>query len=155
MTEGKYVPNAILGISNGGGAFLDFLARKMNFDGPIACLWANRRHTDPDQPNYINNPVNLGIIKGVREVINKLDSDTRILVVDDLIASGTTSKMALTFLTKQFDGCHLAFLPLFYRAELDKQINEILVWRHLSYDQERINAIHMVQHNRFPYDKNL
>ena len=54
--EGRYNPNAILGISNGGGAFLDFLARKMNFDGPVACLWANRRHADPDHPDYINNP---------------------------------------------------------------------------------------------------
>lgn len=156
--EGRYNPNAILGISNGGGAYLDFLARKMNFDGPVACLWANRRNADPDRPEFISNPINNGIIDGIKQLVDKPPGDTRILLVDDFIASGSTSQMAIRFLQSKFAGCHVRFLPLFYRVPIEKaEIRKLLIWNHhgFKFDRERINSIHLVTTGMFPYGKNM
>jgi adenine/guanine phosphoribosyltransferase-like PRPP-binding protein len=153
--DGRYNPDGLLGITNGGGAFVDFLSRKMNFPGPVVCLWANRRG---DGADYMDNPINSGLIDGLKKTINKDPNDTRILIVDDLIASGSTSGMAVRFLRRVFPGWHLRYLPLFYRSMINKpEIDKILLWKHhaFNFDQEKIDELHLVRYSRFPYEKAL
>jgi hypoxanthine phosphoribosyltransferase len=152
--DGRYVPAAVVGITNGGAMFADLLSREL-FGGtiPMASLWANRNN----HSGYFDNEINQATIKGVSEVAKKV-KDPSVLLVDDIVASGTTHHQALQFLKSNLEDVDVRFLPLFSRNEkYFDPIKEHILWKHPVFnisDKDIIN-LHNTEWLRLPYDKDI
>jgi hypoxanthine-guanine phosphoribosyltransferase len=150
-----YAPDAIVGISNGGMVFADLLHRA-NIYKQHKCafysLWASRDHPG----KYFHSNANECMLKGIMEDVKKPAEDVRLLLVDDNVSGGDTSKQAITFIRDKIPGVHVRFLPLFFNREdiLDRIETDIL-WTHRAFNigREDILGLHFVNYQRFPYDK--
>jgi orotate phosphoribosyltransferase-like protein len=94
--EGHYKPDALIGITNGGAIFADLLGREVGYRCPILSLWANRAMTD-----YFHNPINDAICQGIVDYLKKTDpkiTKPKLLLVDDIVASGHTYRHAINYL---------------------------------------------------------
>ena len=152
VRDGVFTPQAVLGISNGGLVYADLLGRHLFNSVPILSLWADRNNKDG---NYFDNPVNDAVLQGIasRDAASKL-----ILLVDDIVASGTTLKQATNYLSKKLPDWKVCFLPLFSRNEKYMDIvREHLVWfapaLHLS-EREALD-IHAAEKMILPYKKEI
>ena len=113
VRDGRYVPVTVVGITNGGAMFADLLSREL-FGGaiPMVSLWANRNNHSV----YFDNEINRATVQGIGEIA-KAVKEPSVLLVDDIVASGTTHHQALQFLKNHLKGVDLRFLPLFSRNE--------------------------------------
>jgi hypoxanthine phosphoribosyltransferase len=155
--DGRYVPDVVVGMTNGGAVFADLLVRKVGYECPLVALWANRRAADGQ---YFENAINHSLCDGIVKITRKDKKDIRLLLVDDIIASGTTFTQATRFLRGVFgENSHLRFLPLLYRGDkTSKDIEKLrMIWRHdkFKYDERTINGLHVVNWHRFPYEKDI
>lgn len=155
--EGLYRPNAIVGISNGGSAFADHLSRIILFKGPVVNLWADRNNSR----GVFDNGVSQALISGLRTELEKSTSPTaaeepRLLLVDDIIASGGTYGLAIELLSSAFPNAHIRFLPLFFRhRETIDRVSDRLIWGHSAFvadSDQHINR-HTTRFESLPYEK--
>ena len=114
INEGQYVPDAILGISNGGLIVADLIGKSV-FSGknaPILSLWAQRFTRSHD---YFKNQFNDAIIQMIIKN-HKLDRPISIFLVDDHFGSGNTLKQAIDYLkTNLGEKTDILFIPLVSR----------------------------------------
>jgi hypoxanthine phosphoribosyltransferase len=150
----RYVPIAIIGITNGGMMFADLLAREL-FGGtiPTVSLWANRKvHND-----YFGSDINRATAQAIAKMAAG-SQDASILLVDDIVASGSTHHQAIEFLKKSLSGVDIRFLPLFSRNEkYFDLIKEHMLWNHSAFNipDEEISHLHDTDWLRLPYDKDI
>jgi hypoxanthine phosphoribosyltransferase len=153
----KYSPDAIIGISNGGMIFADYLHRSSIYK-PEECqfvsLWANR-----DRPGrYFTYKSNELLLEGLIKDTNKAPSDVRLLLVDDNVSGGDTSKLAIQFIKNYSNDIHVRFLPMFFnREDILPRIYDHLLWSHhaFRYPERDITNLHFVNYRYFPYDKSI
>jgi hypoxanthine phosphoribosyltransferase len=150
----RYIPVAIIGITNGGAMFADLLAREL-FGGaiPIVSLWANRK----DHRNYFDNEINRATAQGIAKLA-KDSQDASILLVDDIVASGVTHHQAIEFLKTHMAEIDIRFLPLFSRNEMSfNMIKDHILWKHSAFNipDEEIFRLHDTDWIRLPYDKDI
>ena len=150
-----YAPDAIIGISNGGMIFADILHR-LNIYKQHKCaffaLWANRDHPG----KYFQSNANAYMLKGFIEDVKRPPEEVRILLVDDNVSGGDTSKQAISFIREKTPGVHVRFLPLFFnREEIIERIEKDILWTHRAFNitREEILGFHFVNYQRFPYEK--
>ena len=123
--NGRYVPDVVLGISNGGLVYADLIGRTLFAGIPVQCLWANRR--DPDG-KFFENPINGAVIGGIRQIARK-EKPTEVLLVDDIVASGTTLQQAIVFFKAHLPEAKVRFLPLFSRnAATFDTMKDVFLW---------------------------
>lgn len=151
---GRYVPIIIVGITNGGGIFADLLARDC-YSGrvPITSLWANRTN----QNEYFFNPLNEAAAKVINDLAEGKPKPS-LLLVDDIVASGTTHHQAIKFLMSRLPGLDIRFLPLFSRNEkYFDLVKERIIWKHQAFDlpDAEIFKLHHTDWLRLPYDKDI
>lgn len=154
IRDGRYVPAAIVGITNGGAMFADLLSREL-FGGaiPMTSLWANRNNHN----GYFNNELNLATVQGVGELAKAI-KEPSVLLVDDIVASGTTHHQALQFLKGHLPNVDIRFLPLFSRNEkYFDLIKEHILWKHPVFNitDADIISLHNTEWLRLPYDKDI
>lgn len=153
--DGRFVPNVILGISNGGLMYADLLGRELFKGIPILSLWANR--WDPEG-KYFDNPLNESIVEGIKSCIPKAKEKIEILLVDDIVASGTTLRQAVLYLNTQLPNSEVYFLPLFSRNEkYFDLIRENIVWLSsvFHFDEDEVIRMHTVGKDLLPYGKEI
>ncbi|MFO7734018.1 MAG: hypothetical protein R6X21_10270 [Candidatus Aminicenantes bacterium] len=69
--NGRFVPHAVLGISNGGLMLADLLVREVFKGKPVLSLWADRHRTDKKELDracyYFDNSFNIATIKTIKD----------------------------------------------------------------------------------------
>ena len=114
VNEGQYVPNAILGISNGGLIVADLIGKSV-FSGknaPILSLWAQRFTRKHD---YFTNEYNDAIMEKIVKC-HAINQPISILLIDDHFGTGNTLKQALDYLkSKLGENTNILFIPLVSR----------------------------------------
>ena len=168
FTNGRFVPDVVFGISNGGLLVADLLGRALfkSTPIPILSLWAHRgksNNTEDSNCYFFDNEYN----KAVMEVLNKKQREITILLVDDLVFSSSTSIQASNFINRELKkNCEILFTPLYCRETSDSNIE--IIEKMLPYGfknkrgknvfniskEEYFKMLH-VQKRKFPYDKNL
>lgn len=151
--DGRLLPNAILGISNGGAMFADLLGRDLFKGPPIISLWADRQNKDG---NFFDNPINDSIMKGIKKYLKQKGF---LLLVDDIVASGNTVAQARNYLASKLKNAEIVFLPLFSRNEkyIDV-IRDILIWKvrdFLTMTDNQISEFHATDRQKLPYGKEI
>ncbi len=111
VNEGRYVPDAVFGISNGGMIVADLIGKTV-FAGkstPILGLWAQRYTQEQD---YFKNDLNAALFNEIKRDKDK-DKTFRILLVDDHLASGNTVIQAIDYIKSQLgEQTKIVFIPL-------------------------------------------
>ena len=115
--NGRYVPSAVLGISNGGLMLADLLGREVFKGIPVLSLWANRFYADKTKSPgcyYFDNPYNKAMIQTVKVLHGEAPS---LLLVDDIVSTGATIEQATSFLRNELGPeCQILFTPLYCRS---------------------------------------
>jgi hypoxanthine phosphoribosyltransferase len=158
-----YRPDILVGITNGGAIFADLLERDVEYTCPITSLWAKR-----EAVKYFENPINAGVLAGIKESVKqKSSNEVRLLLLDDIVARGNTFRQAYGFIKEYAPEWHVRFLPLMYKEERnyrtlvtggpnEQPLNRIL-WKHPKFDlaDETIHEMHMVKWRTLPYEKEI
>ncbi|WP_299828697.1 phosphoribosyltransferase family protein [uncultured Roseobacter sp.] len=157
ITDGRYRPNAIIGISNGGAMFADLLAMKSVYTGVVGNLWADR--TKHDGSSMFEHSFNNGVLEGLTNQMREIPlepEEVRILLVDDMVASSITYNAAKKFLSSKLPDAHVRFLPFCYadKEKLEK-VRGNLLWFHSGFrlDDDAVHSIHLTEFEKFPYEK--
>lgn len=166
FTNGRFVPTAILGISNGGLMVADLLTREIFKGTPILSLWANRVGVDLSNVDksfiFFDNSFNAATMSVIEKWSHDSGREATILLVDDLIQTSTTIIQAITYIKKKLrDHVKLLVTPLYC---LDKTyLDSIKEFLPPGYGRGRIFHISMSEYTRlltadrsfFPYGKVL
>ena len=153
--DGRYVPDVILGISNGGLMYADLLGRELFRGIPILSLWADRLNKEG---KYFDNPINESLLQSVNSCIPKEKEQIEILLVDDIVASGTTVSQAFRYLENKLQNSRIFYLPLFSRNEkYFDLIKEHIIWLSpiFHFKEEDAMRMHMVEKPLLPYGKEI
>jgi hypoxanthine phosphoribosyltransferase len=108
LKNSSYQPDYLIGVSNGGLFVADSIHRLVYFKVqlPLISLWANRLAKRND---YFNNSTNDSVIQSI------VNPNPKILLIDDLISTGTTFYKAKEFILKKIPKSEIHLLPLFSR----------------------------------------
>lgn len=154
FTNGRYVPNAIVGITNGGLIYADLLVREVFTGVPPVSLWADRQNSDGA---FFDNPINEAIIAGLTTASNGKEK-LELLLVDDIVASGNTLRQALGYLKDKLPHAHISFLPLFSRNESTfEALKDVFLWSSplFQYSVNQMVTMHASDNIMLPYGKEL
>ncbi len=111
VNEGRYVPDAVFGISNGGLIVADLIGKFVFAakNTPILGLWAQRYTQEQD---YFKNELNAALFNEIKKDKDK-DKIFRILLTDDHLASGNTVMQAIDYIKSQLgENTKIVFIPL-------------------------------------------
>ena len=154
FTNGRYVPSAVVGITNGGLIYADLLVREVFTGIPPVSLWADRQNRDGA---FFDNAINGAIISGLKAASNGKEK-LEVLLVDDIVASGNTLRQALGYLNDKLPNAHISFLPLFSRNETTfEQLKDVFLWSSplFQYPVSKMVAMHTSENIMLPYGKEL
>lgn len=159
----EYKPDVIMGLSNGGMAFGDFLihkAYKKEWGAspvPITSIWIDRSGGKRDFENEFNEAIILGLRKFMESKEN-----FELLLVDDYVSTGGTIEDAIAYLKNIIPKASIKFLPLFSYETSDALIRnrEHFLWLNNpfkdSFDaEEDTYTIHETQKIKLPYGKDM
>lgn len=167
QSSGWYEPDILLGISNGGLLLADTLLRLVyRNDTPLLCLWARRSDLD-----MFANPVNDALVcpEIVRSLADgrrgrpTLDRPFKILVLDDIVSTGRTSRELLRYLKHRLGDLwgvteiRVLFLYTPVRARLS-ELGDTLLWedRRFPESQRSILRQHVfTSRDELPYRKSI
>jgi hypoxanthine phosphoribosyltransferase len=155
FSDGRFVPHVILGISNGGLMYADLLGRELFKGIPILSLWADRLNKEG---KYFDNSINKSILQGIEAYTQKAKEEKEVLLVDDIVASGTTLRQAVLYLKDNLPKVKVYFLPLFSRNEkYFDLIRENIVWLSpvFHFTEKEVIEMHTVEKNLLPYMKEI
>ena len=153
--QGKYVPEIIIGISNGGMIFADLLGMDNLFWSlPKFALWADRKEQNA---NFFNNCVNDAIVRAIPKLVGHR-RPIDILLVDDIIASGYTSRRAVSYLSQEMPKANVKLLPLVSRSDRFLTLfRESLLWfsAPFDYSDQEAYELHSTTRDVLPYYKDI
>ena len=111
VKEGRFAPDALIGISNGGLIVADMVGRELFHGKPVLSLWANRFVNN----TFFDNPFNQALMGALKESVetNHEDVPATILLLDDHFGTGNTSSQAIDYLQNQLgDRTSILFIPV-------------------------------------------
>jgi hypoxanthine phosphoribosyltransferase len=157
VTNGLYVPDVLLGISNGGLIVADLMGRSL-FHKPLLSLWANR----PAGLQMFNNQYNSSTLRTIKDENSTKEREHKgieILLIDDIVSTSQTISLAKEFLERNLPpNTTIRFLPMFNRNQKNRDVIRGL----LLYDDSRIpvteeQASRLMSTTRLilPYNKHI
>lgn len=156
MKDGLYAPSIIVGITNGGAMLADLLAREVySTDMPVVSIWADRQHR---QHLYFENDLNYGIVEGIRRLGAASKDGLKVLLVDDIVSTGSTHDGAMSFLRQHLPEADVRFLPLYSRNQkYYPLVRESLLWTHPAFGMSDKDAqdLYATGWEKLPYDKEI
>jgi hypoxanthine phosphoribosyltransferase len=153
-SDGRYIPEIIVSISNGGGIYGELLTREVFAGRPLAMLWANRLRKDG---KYFENDYNMGIVRAIRKTATH-SNEVNVLLVDDIIASGNTHAQVFEFFHSHLPIAKVQFLPMFSRnAQYFEVVRDQILWTHPAFglSESEAHKIHETAWYRLPYGKDI
>lgn len=170
FTNGRFAPDVVFGISNGGLLVADLLGRELFKSSPIPILslWANRssinNSTEDSNCYFFDNKYNKAVMS---ELKKEKQGKVTVLLVDDLVFSSSTSVQASNFINRELKkNCKILFTPLYCRETSDSNLEIVEEMLPYGFKNERgknvfnitkeeyFKMLH-VRKGKFPYDKNL
>lgn len=133
-TNGQFVPDAVIGISNGGLIVADLIGRMLFRGTPILGLWADRFRKPPGEKSegywYFDNEYNNALVGAIRKKVQ--GRNAVLLVLDDHLGTGTTAKQVESYLNKSFDGnVNILYIPMFSkRPEYFGVVEDLFPYRY-------------------------
>lgn len=135
--------------------YADLLGRELFRGIPILSLWADRLNKEG---KYFDNSINDILIQSINCCIPKAKELVDILLVDDIVASGTTVSQALQFLKGRLHNSRVFYLPLFSRNQkYFDLIKDDIIWLSPIFHFEEIDAMqmHVADKPLLPYGKEI
>jgi hypoxanthine phosphoribosyltransferase len=121
IKEGKYTPDAIVGVSNGGLIVADLVGREIFQGKPILSLWANRFSKGTSTAYwFFDNCYNQEILSALKKTSNEKHAGDpiRVLLVDDHLGTGATAVQACEYIKKKLGSeTKILFFPLVSRRK--------------------------------------
>jgi len=135
IKEGRFAPNSVIGISNGGLIVADLIGRKLFRGTPILALWANRFRRDTDSEFwFFDNVFNNAVMAALQESVSSAQGTkpATILLVDDHLGTGNTAQQATGYLREKLGPkTSILFIPLVSRRiEYIEVVEEILPYQY-------------------------
>lgn len=146
VKNGRFTPDGLIGISNGGLIVADLVGRRLLRGTPILSFWANRFiRTTQSQFWFFDNHYNNAIIGALKKSIEKAHKDepATILLIDDHLGTGNTAQQATGYLKEQLGNqTSILFIPLVSRRlEYIKVVEEFLPYQYHSPSGRKIFKI--------------
>ena len=163
-TNGQFIPDAIMGISNGGLIIADLIGRALFRGKPILSLWANRFSKQHEKVNesfwFFDNDYNNSIIQTIKSKIK--DRKAVILLLDDHLGTGTTARQAEIYLDTKFENkVDILFIPMFSnRPEYINVVEDLFPYKYNDGETFRITKEEFLKSlctkaSTFPYFKEI
>lgn len=146
VANGRFTPDALIGISNGGLIVADLIGRELFRGTPILSLWANRfLGGTPGLFRFFDNPYNDSVIGALKESAEKAHKNevATILLVDDHLGTGNTAEQATSYLKDRLGSeTNILFIPsVSRRVEYIRVIEKFLPYQYHSTDGRKIFTI--------------
>ncbi len=138
VVNGRFTPDALIGISNGGLIVADLVGRELFRGTPILSLWANRFFGTTQSPSrFFDNPYNDATIGALKQSVEQAhgSAPATILLIDDHLGTGDTAQQAIGYLKNQLGNeTSILFIPLvsrrLYQFEYLSEIEEFLPYKY-------------------------
>jgi hypoxanthine phosphoribosyltransferase len=121
VREYRYLPDAIIGITNGGLVAADLIGKRVyaGRDTPVLSLWA-KRHVFGGQSAfwYFDNEYNDAMMESIRKATSESAArDTiNILLIDDHMGTGSTAVQAVAYIKDRLgEHVRITFIPIVSR----------------------------------------
>lgn len=121
LTEHRYFPDAIVGITNGGLIAADLIGKRVyaGRNTPVLSLWAKRHEVEGESKFwYFDNEYNDATFEGIKRVCvkKKPDKMIEILLIDDHMGTGSTAVQGVEYIKDRLNGnVHLTYAPIVSR----------------------------------------
>jgi len=121
ITEHRYFPDAIVGITNGGLIAADLIGKRVyaGRNTPVLSLWAKRHEAKGrSQYWYFDNDFNDSVFKGIHCTCDKDKPNSRIeiLLIDDHMGTGSTAVQAVEYIKHVLgDNLRIIYIPIVSR----------------------------------------
>jgi len=114
IQDNRFLPNAVVGISNGGMVAADLLSKATLTPSsiPVVTLWAKRYEYSVNPNAYFENDFNKSIVEVIK---GAHPENAKILLVDDHLGTGLTSQQAINYLEMHLPGATVIFIPIVSR----------------------------------------
>lgn len=140
LKDGTFIPDALVGITNGGLIVADLIGRELFRGTPILALWANRYSRGDSDHWFFDNPYDSAIVEALRQAVTDKHhgKPVAILLVDDNLGTGNTARQAINFLRiKLGDETQILYIPLVSHSHRDVNPH---IERYLPYAYEDPNG---------------
>lgn len=121
LREYRYLPDAIIGVTNGGLIAADLIGKRVYAasDRPVLSLWAMRHEAIGDGAFwYFDNPYNDVMLQSVGEAAarrGKTES-ANLLVIDDHMGTGSTARQAVEYIKDRLgERTRICYIPIVSR----------------------------------------
>lgn len=161
---GRFLPDAIVGITNGGLIMAEIISRKFFPKVPLIALWADRwsrAGLDDPSAQYFTNDYSRSAIAPLKKMKEARNHPITVMVIDDNVASGTTCKYAVRFLREELGlDTKIIFQPLVVKTpQYLSAVEEMLApdFDNGLFGIDKDSFIEGLKTNKskFPYDKEI
>jgi hypoxanthine phosphoribosyltransferase len=117
--DGRFIPDAVFGISGGGLMIAEILGQEVYKGVPVFPLWADRWRInhyiiDP-KCHYFDNVINKSLIHTFKQRYHYIEQ-MKILLVEDVVYTAVTIQQAEIFLKREIgEECNIMLIPLCLR----------------------------------------
>jgi len=121
VREYRFLPDAVIGITNGGLLAADLIGKRVyaGQDIPVLSLWAMRRKAKGESAFwYFDNDYNDAMISAIQTVAAKkaAKTDITILLIDDHMGTGSTAIQAVAYIKNRLgEQARITFIPIISR----------------------------------------
>lgn len=121
LREHPYLPDAVIGITNGGLIAADLICRRVyaGRDTPLLSLWAKRHEARGNSAFwYFDNQYNDTTMAGIKTINAKKSAqkDIVLLVIDDHMGTGSTAVQVVAYIKDRLgDETQITYLPIISR----------------------------------------
>lgn len=121
VREYRYLPDAVIGITNGGLIAADLIGKRVyaGRDTPVLSLWAMRHVVRGESAFwYFDNEYNDSTINAIKSVVEKKKSKVNadILLIDDHMGTGSTAIQAIAYIKNRLsDQARITYVPIISR----------------------------------------
>lgn len=149
----KFIPDVILGISNGGLIPVELLKR-LNYQNqsiPVLSLWSEKIY----RSESFNNKYNSATIKSIKEIL--CDNKTiKVLIIDDVVTSGKTFQEAKKFIQKRIKNVKIKFLPILSRdIKYLESYKRDLLYHYFGIPEAEYSKLLKTDYEYLPYEKEI
>jgi len=117
----RFLPNAIIGITNGGLIAADLIGKRVyaGSDAPVLSLWA-MRHTVRGESAfwYFDNDYNDATMDAIKSAAPKRTAkgEVALLLIDDHMGTGSTARQAIAYIKDRLGGrTRIVYIPIVSR----------------------------------------
>jgi hypoxanthine phosphoribosyltransferase len=119
VREYRFLPDAVIGITNGGLVAADLIGRRVyaGRDTPVLSLWAKRHEAGGESAFwYFDNEYNDATMEGIKNAKGRAKNEITLLLIDDHMGTGSTAVQATSYLKNRLgEQTQITYIPIVSR----------------------------------------